>query len=54
MIQGFDAKFKNLNLKEIKALMGEKPAIVDGRRIYNPKQFSQKLKYIAIGLGKAQ
>jgi UDP-N-acetyl-D-mannosaminuronic acid dehydrogenase len=30
-------EFKNLNLKEIKALMNEMPAVVDGRRIINPK-----------------
>lgn len=27
------------------------PTIIDGRRIYDPKQFSQKLKFKAIGLG---
>jgi len=28
------------------------PIVIDGRRIYNPKLFSKKLKYAAIGLGK--
>jgi len=27
------------------------PILIDGRRIYNPKEFSQKLKFAAIGLG---
>jgi len=28
------------------------PVLIDGRRIYDPKQFGQKLKFAAIGLGK--
>jgi len=28
------------------------PILIDGRRIYDPKQFSQKLKFKAIGLGE--
>ena len=46
-------EFKNLNLKEIKALMNEKPAIIDGRRIINP-HITEKLgfTYYGIGLGK--
>jgi UDPglucose 6-dehydrogenase len=28
-----------------------KPILVDGRRIYDPKQFSKKLRYVTIGLG---
>jgi UDPglucose 6-dehydrogenase len=27
------------------------PVVIDGRRIYNPKEFSRKLKFTAIGLG---
>jgi len=27
------------------------PILIDGRRIYNPKEFSRKLKFEAIGLG---
>ncbi len=27
------------------------PALVDGRRIYNPEEYSRKLKFAAIGLG---
>jgi hypothetical protein len=26
--------------------------LIDGRRIYNPKEFKQKIKYKAIELGK--
>ena len=29
----------------------KKPIIIDGRRIYNPEEFSNKLKFAAIGLG---
>jgi len=29
----------------------KKPIIIDGRRIYNPEEFSNKLKLAAIGLG---
>jgi len=28
------------------------PRVIDGRRIYDPKQFSQKLEFKAIGLGQ--
>ena len=28
------------------------PVLIDGKRIYNPKQFSQKLMFAAIGLGQ--
>ena len=28
------------------------PALIDGRRIYDPEKFSKKMKFIAIGLGK--
>jgi len=27
------------------------PILIDGRRIINPKEYSNKLKFIAIGLG---
>jgi len=30
----------------------KKPIVIDGRRIYNPEQFSRKLTYKAIGLGQ--
>ena len=30
----------------------KQPALVDGRRIYDPVEFSQKMKFIAIGLGR--
>jgi len=46
-------EFQNLNLKQIKALMNEKPAIIDGRRIINRHE-AEKLgfTYYGIGLGK--
>jgi len=45
-------EFKNLNLKQIKALMNEKPAIIDARRIINHHQ-AEKLgfAYYGVGLG---
>lgn len=30
----------------------KQPILIDGRRIYNPKKYSQKLKFTAIGLGE--
>jgi hypothetical protein len=27
------------------------PNLIDGRRIYNPDEFNQKLKFVDIGLG---
>jgi hypothetical protein len=30
----------------------KQPNLIDGRRIYNPQEFSQKMKFKAIGLGK--
>jgi len=32
----------------------KRPIMIDGRRIYNPSEFSRELKYIAIGLGQEQ
>jgi hypothetical protein len=31
--------------------MNDKPVIIDGRRIYNPQKFREKMKFTAIGLG---
>jgi hypothetical protein len=31
--------------------MARQPILIDGRRIYNPEEFSQKMKFAAIGLG---
>jgi UDPglucose 6-dehydrogenase len=28
------------------------PVLIDGRRIYNPEEFSRKIKFKAIGLGE--
>jgi hypothetical protein len=30
----------------------KQPILIDGRRIYNPEEYSQKLKFAAIGLGE--
>jgi len=43
-------EFKKLQPKDFIQNMRQ-PILIDGRRIYNPKQFSQKLKFTAIGLG---
>jgi len=43
-------EFKNLNLQEIKALMSEKPAIVDGRRILDPRK-AEDLGFTYYGVG---
>jgi UDP-N-acetyl-D-mannosaminuronic acid dehydrogenase len=46
-------EFKNINLKQIRALMTEKPAIVDGRRMINPHGAERLgFTYYGIGLGK--
>jgi len=46
-------EFKNLSLKEIKALMNEKPTIIDGRIIINPYRAEKSgFTYYGIGLGK--
>jgi UDPglucose 6-dehydrogenase len=44
-------EFKSLKLKDFSQNM-RKPVLIDGRRLYNPKIFSKKLRYIAIGLGE--
>ena len=43
-------EFKNLNLKQIKALMNEEPAIIDARRIINRHQ-TEKLGFAYYGVG---
>lgn len=42
--------FKQLNSNDFVREM-RNPFIIDGRRIYNPRKFSSKLRYAAIGLG---
>jgi len=42
-------EFKKLKLKAFAQHMRQ-PVLIDGRRIYNSKEFSQKLKFAAIGL----
>jgi UDP-N-acetyl-D-mannosaminuronic acid dehydrogenase len=44
------AELKNLDLTEIKALMNEKPAIIDGRRIMNPHE-AEDLGFVYYGVG---
>ena len=43
-------EFKNLNLKEIKTLMNNKPAIIDGKRIINPHE-AEKTGFTYHGIG---
>ena len=43
-------EFKKLTPEDFIQNMRQ-PILIDGRRIYNPKQFSQKLRFTAIGLG---
>jgi len=42
-------EFKKLQPEDFVKNMRQ-PILIDGRRVYNPKQFSQKLKFAAIGL----
>ena len=44
-------EFKKLTPEDFNKNM-KQPILIDGRRIYNPEAFSQKLKFTAIGLGK--
>ena len=44
-------EFKKLKPRDFKQNMRH-PILIDGRRIYPPKQFSQKLEFEAIGLGQ--
>ena len=44
-------EFKKLKPEEFTQNMRH-PILIDGRRIYNPTEFSKKLKFAAIGLGQ--
>ena len=44
-------EFKKLEPEDFTKNMRQ-PVLIDGRRIYDPKQFSQKLKFTAIGVGQ--
>jgi len=44
-------EFKKLKPEDFKQNM-KTPSLIDGRRIYNPEEFSKKLKFAAIGLGQ--
>jgi UDPglucose 6-dehydrogenase len=43
-------EFKKLTPEDFIKTM-KQPILIDGRRIYNPEEFSKKLKFAAIGLG---
>jgi UDPglucose 6-dehydrogenase len=45
------AEFKKLKPEDFTKNMRQ-PNLIDGRRIYNPEEFSQKMKFVAIGLGR--
>lgn len=44
-------EFKNLKPEDFIKNM-KQPVLVDGRRVYNPDEFSRKMKFAALGLGK--
>ena len=44
-------EFKKLKPEDFKKNM-KQPILIDGRRIYNPDEFSRKTKFTAIGLGQ--
>jgi len=44
-------EFKKLTPKDFTKNM-KRPVLIDGRRIYDPKKFTEELKFAAIGLGK--
>ncbi|PVX24815.1 MAG: UDP-glucose 6-dehydrogenase, partial [Candidatus Bathyarchaeum sp.] len=44
-------EFKELKPEDFTQNMNQ-PILIDGRRIYNPEEFSKKLKFYAIGLGQ--
>ena len=44
-------EIKKLKPEDFKQNMRQ-PILIDGRRIYNPEEFSQKLKFTAIGIGQ--
>jgi len=45
-------EFKKLRPEDFTRYM-RLPILIDGRRIYDPSKFSEKLRYVAIGLGRA-
>jgi UDPglucose 6-dehydrogenase len=44
-------EFKKLKPEDFTKSM-KHPVLVDGRRIYDPEEFSRKMKFTAIGLGR--
>ena len=47
------SEFKKLEPEDFIKKM-KHPILIDGRRIYNPELFGQKLKFTAIGLGPSK
>ncbi len=45
------SEFKKLTPKDFTAYM-KQPVLIDGRRIFDPEEFSKTLKFAAIGLGR--
>lgn len=50
MVTDWD-EFKKLKSEDFTKNM-KHPVLIDGRRIYDPEEFSQKMKFKAIGLGQ--
>jgi UDPglucose 6-dehydrogenase len=44
-------EFKKLSPEDFMQNM-KQPILIDGRRIYNPETYSEKLRFTAIGIGK--
>jgi len=44
-------EFKKLNPEDFTRNM-RKPVLIDGRRIFDPEKYSEKLRYVAVGLGE--
>jgi UDPglucose 6-dehydrogenase len=44
-------EFKKLKPEDFTKNM-KQPVLIDGRRIYDPEEFSRKMKFAAIGLGQ--
>jgi len=44
-------EFKELKPEDFAKYM-KKPVLIDGRRIYNPKEFKDKVEFVAMGLGQ--
>lgn len=47
------AEFSTLKPDDFKSRM-KNVLIIDGRRIYDPEEFSKNMNYVAIGLGRVE